>query len=172
MTSHDSLNGSRLPLSLAVKISESNKVLSNPGMRCRHSLCWCKQLINSGKGERERERSIWQKGRCSGSRQTLGESKKCEWSCPVAERPGWGLPLIVTSLLISQIWCASPSVYLTQTLPKMSLDDADLADLKRELEASGERSRRIPSRSLSIPTRPRPLQPPQRPPPPGELNFL
>ncbi|NXE33964.1 SYNJ2 protein, partial [Ptilorrhoa leucosticta] len=46
-------------------------------------------------------------------------------------------------------------------------DDADLADLKRELEASGECSRRIPSRSLSIPTRPRPLQPPQRPPPPA-----
>ncbi|NWW06021.1 SYNJ2 protein, partial [Oreocharis arfaki] len=46
-------------------------------------------------------------------------------------------------------------------------DDADLADLKRELEASGESRRRIPSRSLSIPTRPRPLQPPQRPPPPA-----
>ncbi|NWW76974.1 SYNJ2 protein, partial [Climacteris rufus] len=46
-------------------------------------------------------------------------------------------------------------------------DDADLAELKRELEASGECSRRAPSRSLSIPTRPRPLQPPQRPPPPA-----
>ncbi|XP_009458971.1 PREDICTED: synaptojanin-2 [Nipponia nippon] len=46
-------------------------------------------------------------------------------------------------------------------------DDTDLADLKRELEASGERHRRTPSRSLSIPTRPRPLQPPQRPPPPA-----
>ncbi|XP_041325973.1 synaptojanin-2 isoform X2 [Pyrgilauda ruficollis] len=51
--------------------------------------------------------------------------------------------------------------------PRLYKDDADLADLKRELEASGERSRRIPSRSLSIPTRPRPLQPPQRPPPPA-----
>ncbi|NXW78556.1 SYNJ2 protein, partial [Hirundo rustica] len=51
--------------------------------------------------------------------------------------------------------------------PRLYKDDADLAELKRELEASGERSRRIPSRSLSIPTRPRPLQPPQRPPPPA-----
>ncbi|NXI75947.1 SYNJ2 protein, partial [Rhipidura dahli] len=51
--------------------------------------------------------------------------------------------------------------------PRLYKDDADLAELKRELEASGERSRQIPSRSLSIPTRPRPLQPPQRPPPPA-----
>ncbi|NXB88953.1 SYNJ2 protein, partial [Vidua chalybeata] len=51
--------------------------------------------------------------------------------------------------------------------PRLYKDDTDLADLKRELEASGEHSRRIPSRSLSIPTRPRPLQPPQRPPPPA-----
>ncbi|XP_031957832.1 synaptojanin-2 isoform X1 [Corvus moneduloides] len=51
--------------------------------------------------------------------------------------------------------------------PRLYKDDADLADLKRELEASGECRRRIPSRSLSIPTRPRPLQPPQRPPPPA-----
>uniref|UniRef100_A0A8C3KG09 Synaptojanin-2 n=1 Tax=Calidris pygmaea TaxID=425635 RepID=A0A8C3KG09_9CHAR len=51
---------------------------------------------------------------------------------------------------------------------KFSLDDTDLADLKRELEATGEHHRRrTPSRSLSIPTRPRPLQPPQRPPPPA-----
>ncbi|XP_049656357.1 synaptojanin-2 isoform X1 [Accipiter gentilis] len=46
-------------------------------------------------------------------------------------------------------------------------DDTDLADLKQELEAGGECHRRSPSRSLSIPTRPRPLQPPQRPPPPA-----
>ncbi|KAM6084611.1 synaptojanin-2 isoform 3-T3 [Theristicus caerulescens] len=51
--------------------------------------------------------------------------------------------------------------------PRLYKDDTDLADLKRELEASGERHRRTPSRSLSIPTRPRPLQPPQRPPPPA-----
>ncbi|NXG68838.1 SYNJ2 protein, partial [Baryphthengus martii] len=43
----------------------------------------------------------------------------------------------------------------------------DMADTKRELEASGESHRRTPSRSLSTPTRPRPLQPPQRPPPPA-----
>ncbi|NXP21467.1 SYNJ2 protein, partial [Scytalopus superciliaris] len=53
-----------------------------------------------------------------------------------------------------------------QTL-QLYKDDTDLAALKRELEASGECQRRIPSRSLSIPTRPRPLQPPQRPPPPA-----
>ncbi|NWS58258.1 SYNJ2 protein, partial [Chunga burmeisteri] len=51
--------------------------------------------------------------------------------------------------------------------PWLYKDDTDLADLKRELEASGECRRRTPSRSLSIPTRPRPLQPPQRPPPPA-----
>ncbi|XP_074674960.1 synaptojanin-2 isoform X2 [Strix aluco] len=51
--------------------------------------------------------------------------------------------------------------------PRLYKDDTDLADLKRELEASGECHRRTPSRSLSIPTRPRPLQPPQRPPPPA-----
>ncbi|NXE80217.1 SYNJ2 protein, partial [Cochlearius cochlearius] len=51
--------------------------------------------------------------------------------------------------------------------PQLCKDDSDLADLKRELEASGECHRRPPSRSLSIPTRPRPLQPPQRPPPPA-----
>ncbi|KAM6432743.1 synaptojanin-2 [Rhynochetos jubatus] len=51
--------------------------------------------------------------------------------------------------------------------PRLYKDDADLADLKQELETSGECRRRIPSRSLSIPTRPRPLQPPQRPPPPA-----
>lgn len=51
--------------------------------------------------------------------------------------------------------------------PQLYKDDTDLADLKRELEGSGECRRRPPSRSLSNPTRPRPLQPPQRPPPPA-----
>ncbi|NXQ99294.1 SYNJ2 protein, partial [Sagittarius serpentarius] len=51
--------------------------------------------------------------------------------------------------------------------PQLYKDDTDLADLKQKLEASGECHRRTPSRSLSIPTRPRPLQPPQRPPPPA-----
>ncbi|XP_061234215.1 synaptojanin-2 isoform X1 [Neopsephotus bourkii] len=51
--------------------------------------------------------------------------------------------------------------------PQLFKDDSDLADLKRELEVGEECRRRPPSRSLSIPTRPRPLQPPQRPPPPA-----
>ncbi|XP_025977987.2 synaptojanin-2 isoform X1 [Dromaius novaehollandiae] len=51
--------------------------------------------------------------------------------------------------------------------PRQYKDDADLADLKRELEASRECHRRSPSRSLSVPNRPRPPQPPQRPPPPA-----
>ncbi|XP_054110536.1 synaptojanin-2 isoform X5 [Callithrix jacchus] len=48
-------------------------------------------------------------------------------------------------------------------------DDADLVELKRELEAVGEFRHRSPSRSLSVPNRPRPLHPPQRPPPPTGL---
>ncbi|XP_033916449.1 synaptojanin-2 [Melopsittacus undulatus] len=51
--------------------------------------------------------------------------------------------------------------------PQLYKDDSDLADLKQELEVGEECCRRPPSRSLSIPTRPRPLQPPQRPPPPA-----
>uniref|UniRef100_A0A8C0HJH3 Synaptojanin-2 n=1 Tax=Buteo japonicus TaxID=224669 RepID=A0A8C0HJH3_9AVES len=77
------------------------------------------------------------------------------------------LPFLIISLLTTWIWCISPSGYLIQILSKIHLDDTDLADLKQELEASGECHRRSPSRSLSIPTRPRPLQPPQRPPPPA-----
>uniref|UniRef100_A0A669PLX2 Synaptojanin-2 n=1 Tax=Phasianus colchicus TaxID=9054 RepID=A0A669PLX2_PHACC len=56
---------------------------------------------------------------------------------------------------------------LTWIISKISLDDADLVDLKLDLEASGEHHRPSPSRSLSVPNRPRPLQPPQRPPPPA-----
>ncbi|XP_063488723.1 synaptojanin-2 isoform X3 [Symphalangus syndactylus] len=48
-------------------------------------------------------------------------------------------------------------------------DDADLVELKRELEAVGEFRHRSPSRSLSVPNRPRPPHPPQRPPPPTSL---
>ncbi|XP_068007353.1 synaptojanin-2 [Melanerpes formicivorus] len=51
--------------------------------------------------------------------------------------------------------------------PQLHKDDTCLADLKQELEASEDCQHRTPSRSLSIPTRPRPLQPPQRPPPPA-----
>nr|XP_008121699.1 PREDICTED: synaptojanin-2 [Anolis carolinensis] len=49
---------------------------------------------------------------------------------------------------------------------KLHKDDADLGELKQELEGSGEFRRNSPSRSLSVPGRPRQPQPPQRPPPP------
>lgn len=68
--------------------------------------------------EREREKETFDKKvdvSCSGSRQTLGENKKCERSCRVAERPGWGLPLIVTSLLISDLVCLTQCVSNTDT---------------------------------------------------------
>ncbi|NWH81302.1 SYNJ2 protein, partial [Piaya cayana] len=52
-------------------------------------------------------------------------------------------------------------------IPGLYKDDTDLANLKQEVEASGTCHRRTPSRSLSIPTRTRPLQRPQRPPPPA-----
>ncbi|XP_027457688.2 synaptojanin-2 isoform X4 [Zalophus californianus] len=48
-------------------------------------------------------------------------------------------------------------------------DDAELVALKQELEAVGDFRHRSPSRSLSVPTRPRPPHPPQRPPPPTGL---
>ncbi|XP_036727622.1 synaptojanin-2 isoform X4 [Balaenoptera musculus] len=48
-------------------------------------------------------------------------------------------------------------------------DDADLLNLKQELEAVGDFRHRSPSRSLSVPNRPRPPHPPQRPPPPTGL---
>lgn len=52
-----------------------------------------------------------------------------------------------------------------------SLDDAELTEVKQELEGSGEFCRRSPSRSFSVPGRPRQPQPPQRPPPPGGDPF-
>lgn len=48
-------------------------------------------------------------------------------------------------------------------------DDADLARLQQELQAVGDFRHRSPSRSLSVPNRPRPPHPPQRPPPPTGL---
>uniref|UniRef100_A0A8B9QM39 phosphoinositide 5-phosphatase n=1 Tax=Apteryx owenii TaxID=8824 RepID=A0A8B9QM39_APTOW len=75
--------------------------------------------------------------------------------------------LLLASLLTAQLHAISFSDYLIQILSKIPLDDTDLADLKRELEASRECHRWSPSRSLSVPNRPRPLQPPQRPPPPA-----
>nr|XP_009685434.1 PREDICTED: synaptojanin-2 isoform X1 [Struthio camelus australis]XP_009685435.1 PREDICTED: synaptojanin-2 isoform X1 [Struthio camelus australis] len=62
---------------------------------------------------------------------------------------------------------SNKSPLLTGQNPQQCKDDTDLADLKRELEASRECHRRSPSRSLSVPNRPRPLHPPQRPPPPA-----
>ncbi|ELK09933.1 Synaptojanin-2 [Pteropus alecto] len=53
--------------------------------------------------------------------------------------------------------------------PPCPPDDADLAELKQELEAVGDFRHRSPSRSLSVPSRPRPPHPPQRPPPPTGL---
>ncbi|XP_054846129.1 synaptojanin-2 [Eublepharis macularius] len=47
-------------------------------------------------------------------------------------------------------------------------DDTDLAELKQELEGSGEFRHRSPSRSFSVPGRP---QPPQRPPLPAGLSV-
>ncbi|XP_056423067.1 synaptojanin-2 isoform X2 [Hyla sarda] len=49
--------------------------------------------------------------------------------------------------------------------PHSFKDDADLLALKRELQDVGEVRSRSPSRSLSVPNRPR-SRPPQRPPPP------
>ncbi|XP_026938253.1 synaptojanin-2 isoform X1 [Sagmatias obliquidens] len=48
-------------------------------------------------------------------------------------------------------------------------DDADLVVVKQELEAVGDFRHRSPSRSLSVPNRPRAPHPPQRPPPPTGL---
>uniref|UniRef100_A0A8C5KMJ8 Synaptojanin-2 n=1 Tax=Jaculus jaculus TaxID=51337 RepID=A0A8C5KMJ8_JACJA len=48
-------------------------------------------------------------------------------------------------------------------------DDADLVELKQELGAAGDFHHRSPSRSLSVPNRPRPPHPPQRPPPPSKI---
>ncbi|XP_044277958.1 synaptojanin-2 isoform X1 [Varanus komodoensis] len=50
-------------------------------------------------------------------------------------------------------------------------DDTDLAELKPELEGNGEPCRRSPSRSLSVPGRPRQPHPPQRPPPPAPVSV-
>ncbi|XP_049621275.1 synaptojanin-2 isoform X2 [Suncus etruscus] len=73
--------------------------------------------------------------------------------------------------------CSAPVVGWSPTLTRKQQqqqqptykDDADLAELKRELEAVGDSRHRSPSRSLSVPSRPRPLHPPQRPPPPTGL---
>ncbi|XP_072499890.1 synaptojanin-2 isoform X2 [Notamacropus eugenii] len=64
---------------------------------------------------------------------------------------------------------SSKSPALTKKKSRPYKDDADLAELKQELEAVGDFRHRSPSRSLSVPNRPRPPHPPQRPPPPTAL---
>ncbi|XP_013913030.1 PREDICTED: synaptojanin-2 [Thamnophis sirtalis] len=50
-------------------------------------------------------------------------------------------------------------------------DDADLVELKHEFEESAEFCHRSPTRSLSVPGRPRQPPPPQRPPPPAAVPI-
>lgn len=57
-------------------------------------------------------------------------------------------------------------------IPPCPPDDADLVELKQELQAAGDIRHRSPSRSLSVPNRPRPPHPPQRPPPPSKTLLL
>nr|XP_032649254.1 synaptojanin-2-like [Chelonoidis abingdonii] len=66
---------------------------------------------------------------------------------------------------------SSKSPLLTARKPHPYKDDADLAELKQELEVGGGLRHRSPSRSLSVPDRPRPTQPPQRPPPPAGISV-
>uniref|UniRef100_A0A8D0G3G5 Synaptojanin-2 n=1 Tax=Sphenodon punctatus TaxID=8508 RepID=A0A8D0G3G5_SPHPU len=63
------------------------------------------------------------------------------------------------------------SPQLTGRKPHAYKDDSDLAELKQEQEVAGEFRHRSPSRSLSVPSRPRLPQPPQRPPPPGSHSL-
>ncbi|XP_029452532.1 synaptojanin-2 isoform X2 [Rhinatrema bivittatum] len=60
------------------------------------------------------------------------------------------------------------SPQLVKRKPHSFKDDTDLAILKQDLEAAGKQHRRSPSRSLSVPSRPRP---PRRPPPPTTLTI-
>uniref|UniRef100_K7G8L8 Synaptojanin-2 n=1 Tax=Pelodiscus sinensis TaxID=13735 RepID=K7G8L8_PELSI len=62
---------------------------------------------------------------------------------------------------------SSKSPVLSGGKPRPYKDDSDLAELKQDLEGGGELRHRSPSRSLSVPGRPRLPQPPQRPPPPA-----
>ena len=66
---------------------------------------------------------------------------------------------------------ADPSLTALTHVPPCPPDDADLVELKQELEAVGDFRHRSPSRSLSVPSRPRPPHPPQRPPPPSKTPL-
>ncbi|XP_004628563.1 synaptojanin-2 isoform X2 [Octodon degus] len=74
------------------------------------------------------------------------------------------------ALSFTAVTLASKSPALTKKKQHPTYkDDADLVELKQELEAVGDFRHRSPSRSLSVPNRPRPPHPPQRPPPPTGL---
>ncbi|XP_060097379.1 synaptojanin-2 isoform X1 [Heteronotia binoei] len=71
-------------------------------------------------------------------------------------------------LMMPSMLHANKSPHLTGRKWQPYKDDADLAELKQDLEGSGEFRHRSPSRSFSVPGRP---QPPQRPPPPAGLSV-
>ncbi|KAJ6664553.1 hypothetical protein lerEdw1_006126 [Lerista edwardsae] len=70
-------------------------------------------------------------------------------------------------LMVASVVNASKSSHHAGRKLQPFKDDADLAELKQELEGSGEFHQHSPNRSLSVPGRPRQPQPPQRPPPPA-----
>ncbi|XP_077204851.1 synaptojanin-2 isoform X1 [Paroedura picta] len=85
------------------------------------------------------------------------------------------IALAVEDLLVGPEYLMMPSMAHANKSPQLAgrkqqsyKDDADLAELKQELEGSGEFRHRSPSRSFSVPGRP---QPPQRPPPPAGLSV-
>ncbi|KAM9233292.1 synaptojanin-2 isoform 1-T1 [Dugong dugon] len=78
--------------------------------------------------------------------------------------------LEATSSTAAALTSRSPALTKKQQQPTYK-DDAELAELKQELEAVGDFRHRSPSRSLSVPNRPRPPHPPQRPPPPTGLMM-
>lgn len=71
-------------------------------------------------------------------------------------------------------WLCTPDPDLTHLIhvPPCPPDDADAVELKQELQSLGDFRHRSPSRSLSVPNRPRPPHPPQRPPPPSKTLLL
>ncbi|XP_069463973.1 synaptojanin-2 [Ambystoma mexicanum] len=73
---------------------------------------------------------------------------------------------LATLTVDSVVPSPSQSPRVQKKKPHSFKDDGDLAVLKQELEAVGDFHHRSPSRSLSVPSRPRP---PQRPPPPNSI---
>ncbi|XP_053150035.1 synaptojanin-2 isoform X2 [Hemicordylus capensis] len=72
-------------------------------------------------------------------------------------------------LMVASMVHADKSPHFPGRKLQLYKDDADLSELKQELEGSGEFRHCSPSRSLSVPGRPRQPQPPQRPPPPAGI---